>query len=437
MIPLDVSPSQPQTPPLESPSIILILKVLLYMLFLIPQQVINIGISDCDDVIMIPFGMRIILADLKRRNLASSCSTFKRRHDQGDPHVGPLGQPSGKYDYLVSCPRCPSLRPKTISTMSLQLLHVQCIQAALVQPLLQAPSPEDFPPLTPFTENASHTWKIKNPTTVDPTGAPSKLSPSESVLNWQSQNAVAQNSCLQRIESQLSTRLQSQEDNLAKLRAHINSLHHEILSLIQNRQDFSQQEQEIKFLRTQLDSLEQSQQAVRPRHDSTLSPIWTPSSQKRPSQQTWSPRPSQSSNVPPTPTYNPTPPPKTPRNTTDQPGPSSSAPSPNFMMSSSGSNPITDFLTHHTATDLTPIQNLPIHYTTLKESSSSEDSDETSSTESDSPVVFMNQAYQTPPAPPEPIVEDPPRTYGAAEPPTYLSTLKHNILHPLQDPGSI
>ncbi|KAJ0100602.1 hypothetical protein Patl1_20867 [Pistacia atlantica] len=92
----------------------------------------------------------------------------------------------------------------------------------------------------------------------------------------------------------------------------------------------------------------------------------------------------------------PTPPPKAPRNTTDQPGPSSTPPGPppNFMMSSSGSNPITDFLTHHTPQTSPQYKIFPIHYTTLEESSSSEDSDETSSIESDSPVVFMNQAYK-------------------------------------------
>ncbi|KAJ0074630.1 hypothetical protein Patl1_37643 [Pistacia atlantica] len=55
-----------------------------------------------------------------------------------------------------------------------------------------------FPPLTPFTiDHTSHSWKIKDPITVDPTGNTKKPSPVETVLNWQSQNDVAQNACLQ------------------------------------------------------------------------------------------------------------------------------------------------------------------------------------------------------------------------------------------------
>ncbi|KAJ0027306.1 hypothetical protein Pint_35958 [Pistacia integerrima] len=44
--------------------------------------------------------------DLPRRKKKSkknnSCKEFKDRFDKGDPSVGSLGQPSGKYDYLVS-----------------------------------------------------------------------------------------------------------------------------------------------------------------------------------------------------------------------------------------------------------------------------------------------------------------------------------------------
>ncbi|KAJ0106217.1 hypothetical protein Patl1_18553 [Pistacia atlantica] len=270
---------------------------------------------------------------------------------------------------------------------------------------------ESFPPLTPFTtDNTTHTWKVKNPTAVDPAGTPIKLSPAETVLNWQSQNVVAQNSCLQRIESQLGTRLQTHEDNLADLRAHINSLHHEILSCIQRKEDFSRQEQDINFLKTQLHSLEQSQPT------DSLRPKSPPSQPPHPSPVTTGHSPTQR-----------------PRTTNPQDNPSTSSQpggSTHFMMSSADSNPITDFLTHHTFQDPIPLHNLPIHYSAIGEdSSSSEESDETSSTESDSPIIFKNQSQPPPPAPqpqPEPVVEDPPNPMGTTEPP-YTPFYPHYI----------
>nr|GEW78745.1 hypothetical protein [Tanacetum cinerariifolium] len=47
-----------------------------------------------------------------------------------------------------------------------------------------------------------HDWKIKNPTTIGPTGYANTISPAEATLNWQSENAVAQNKVLGKILSQ-------------------------------------------------------------------------------------------------------------------------------------------------------------------------------------------------------------------------------------------
>ncbi|GJS27310.1 hypothetical protein Tco_0487930 [Tanacetum coccineum] len=52
-----------------------------------------------------------------------------------------------------------------------------------------------------------HYWKIKNPTTIGPTGHANTISPTEATLNWQSENAVAQNKVLVKILLQEQRRL--------------------------------------------------------------------------------------------------------------------------------------------------------------------------------------------------------------------------------------
>ncbi|GKE13422.1 hypothetical protein Tco_1416973, partial [Tanacetum coccineum] len=64
---------------------------------------------------------------------------------------------------------------------------------------------QEFSALTAFEHLDSHTkhdWKIKNPTTIGPTGHANTISPAEATLNWQSENAVAQNKVLVKILSQ-------------------------------------------------------------------------------------------------------------------------------------------------------------------------------------------------------------------------------------------
>ncbi|GKA06091.1 putative reverse transcriptase domain-containing protein [Tanacetum coccineum] len=102
----------------------------------------------------------------------SSQQKLKRRYEKGDPTVGLLGEPSGKFDYYV-------LYPKE-------------------EPKYE----QEFPALTAFEHLDSHTkhdWKIKNPTTIGPTRQANTISPAEATLNWQSENAVAQNKVLVKI----------------------------------------------------------------------------------------------------------------------------------------------------------------------------------------------------------------------------------------------
>ncbi|GKB58812.1 hypothetical protein Tco_0914998 [Tanacetum coccineum] len=77
--------------------------------------------------------------------------------------------------------------------------------------------------------------KIKNPTTIGPTGHANTISPAEATLNWQSENAVAQNKVLVKILPQqgmiinsqeyLSSRVRSLESIINELRFKIQELH--------------------------------------------------------------------------------------------------------------------------------------------------------------------------------------------------------------------
>ncbi|KAL4653421.1 hypothetical protein ACB092_01G301900 [Castanea dentata] len=59
-----------------------------------------------------------------------------------------------------------------------------------------------FPPLESFDHpqtNVKHVWKIKNPAGTNPDGSKKQVSSAEAVLNWQAENAVAQNQVLSKI----------------------------------------------------------------------------------------------------------------------------------------------------------------------------------------------------------------------------------------------
>ncbi|GJX60433.1 putative reverse transcriptase domain, viral movement protein [Tanacetum coccineum] len=122
----------------------------------------------------------------------SSQQKLKRRYEKGDPTVGLLGEPSGKFK----------------QSQALSILH----QDPPVFPITKGPScsysqeyEQEFPALTAFEHldsRTKHDWKIKNPTTIGPTGQANTISSAEATLNWQSENAVAQNKVLVKILSQ-------------------------------------------------------------------------------------------------------------------------------------------------------------------------------------------------------------------------------------------
>nr|GEX01971.1 putative zinc finger, CCHC-type [Tanacetum cinerariifolium] len=221
--------------------------------------------------------------DLLRKR-KSSQQKLKRRYEKDDPTVGLLGEPSGKFDYYVLYPKVepspppspsqppsprkppslhkpPSPPPHKLSPYNqkaLSILHQDSptkdkeVILSTVFPITKDPScsysqeyEQEFPALAAFEHldsRTKHDWKIKNPTTIGTTGHANKISPAEATLNWQSENAVAQNKVLVKILSQqsmitnsqeyLSSRDRSLESIISELHFKIQELHQEIIQII-------------------------------------------------------------------------------------------------------------------------------------------------------------------------------------------------------------
>ncbi|GMN64947.1 hypothetical protein TIFTF001_034014 [Ficus carica] len=121
---------------------------------------------------------------------------------------------------------------------------------ALPQICMMSPAnyEEDFPPLQPATTNdgiETRQPKVLNSRTVETDGTFKRVAPAEAVLNWQSENLIAQNKVLQKINHKLSQ---------------IQMLHHELRSLAMtssfSSRLFAEKEAEMKSLQTQLTALQ-------------------------------------------------------------------------------------------------------------------------------------------------------------------------------------
>lgn len=175
----------------------------------------------------------------KRKKQKSPQQILQDRYNSGDPQVGLLGEPSGKFDYYVLYPKptfdpifptpppddwgnkLPPPQPPKISPYYQKALT--CLQQA--QSFAPLPLPkildycmftlgtssyaEQFPPLEDFElpqQNTKHTWKIKTPAGKNLDGSQKRVSPAEAALNWQAENAVKQNAMLSKIlDSQTKT----------------------------------------------------------------------------------------------------------------------------------------------------------------------------------------------------------------------------------------
>ncbi|KAG8492315.1 hypothetical protein CXB51_009806 [Gossypium anomalum] len=247
--------------------------------------------------------------DNKNRN--SSQDEFYRKWMTGDPDIGPLGEDNGKYVYLVDystrkplpdiqvpsepCkhfspppPKTnfPSLEkpPKKSKPFSLPcykkinkwvkknpdfLVSQNPIPVAcMIKPTASTTSyDKEFPPLEEYSsENYVHVPKISSKIQTSTPGTSPKISAAEATLNWQTENAIAQNHILKRIDSKISTIESKIDDNTKMVR--------DLIQLLQKRldevarqpaapgQDFfshiAQREKEIQKLKDQIKTLQET-----------------------------------------------------------------------------------------------------------------------------------------------------------------------------------
>ena len=248
---------------------------------------------------------------MKPRKKKSSGRILKERWEKGHKEVAPLGQPSGKFDYLVKYSPPPKAEPVIPTGWDDQRPPetppvLPCYKKAMKwlkdhdEPF-PSPSPasvpvpqfymfssvsnydEEFPELTSFadkTGTTSHQPKVPNPTTREADGSTKKVSPAEAVLNWQTENMVAQNKALKRIDhklTQVDTKVSQMDQSLinlknviTKLNERIQLTHETLMSYIRDRSTpqslFLAKEAEMKSLKNQLASLQsqlqQRQQAT-------------------------------------------------------------------------------------------------------------------------------------------------------------------------------
>ncbi|GMN26540.1 hypothetical protein TIFTF001_040875 [Ficus carica] len=244
----------------------------------------------------------------------SSGKKLKKRHQHGDKQVGTLGQPSGKFDFLVtysppprtdgpiiptgweedpddhprsSSPPSPPEVPPVLPCYKQAQKYLRRTGQQPITPIQMTPPTalpqicmmfsanyeEDFPPLQPATTNdgiETRQPKVLNSRTVEPDGTVKRVAPAEAVLNWQSENLIAQNKVLQKINHKLS-QVDSKIDQsniglirsqtiLERLESQIQMLHKELRSLAMtssfSSRLFAEKEAEMKSLQTQLTALQ-------------------------------------------------------------------------------------------------------------------------------------------------------------------------------------
>ncbi|CAN6818962.1 unnamed protein product [Brassica oleracea] len=165
-----------------------------------------------------------------------------KRYLEGDTSVGPLGE--GKYDFIVQYSDKRE-EPKQ------QIMMI---------------NPDEFPPQEDFLKNnIAHCPKILFQT-IDSSG-PSQLSQAEKVLNWQTENSLAQNQLLSTINHKVDqlaegydSRLLSLQNSIAEIHGRLGSLHQEMITMAKhmmtNMTQFCNKEAETTSLKSQLRDLQ-------------------------------------------------------------------------------------------------------------------------------------------------------------------------------------
>ncbi|KAH1108579.1 hypothetical protein J1N35_012347 [Gossypium stocksii] len=91
----------------------------------------------------------------------------------------------------------------------------------------------DFPPLDEYTEkNYTHAPKISSKIQPNVSGAPVKISAAEATLNWQTENALAQNHALKKIDSKILAVEAKVDDNTNMVKDLINLLQKRLNAMV-------------------------------------------------------------------------------------------------------------------------------------------------------------------------------------------------------------
>ncbi|KAH1122499.1 hypothetical protein J1N35_005659 [Gossypium stocksii] len=139
----------------------------------------------------------------------------------------------------------------------------------MLQPSSKASYDKEFPSLEEYTEkNFTYAQKIPSKIQTDISSALAKISVAKATLNWQTENALAQNHTLKRIDSKISAIEAKVDDNTKMAKDLINLLQKRLdavaTELAALRHDFfshlTQREKEIKNLKEQIKMLQETEQ---------------------------------------------------------------------------------------------------------------------------------------------------------------------------------
>ena len=117
---------------------------------------------------------------------------------------------------------------------------------------------QDFPPLRKYDTiddkgTTSHQPKILNLLVKEADGTPRRVSPVEEVLNWQSENLIAQNKILKQIDKGTKVLQSSQDALIIRLTTKIQQRRDELMEIIRTNMVpmtiFLQKEEELKSLK--------------------------------------------------------------------------------------------------------------------------------------------------------------------------------------------
>ncbi|KAG8478431.1 hypothetical protein CXB51_028256 [Gossypium anomalum] len=251
----------------------------------------------------------------KKKSSKSSQSEFYKRWMEGDPSIGPLGEDNGKFVYLVDysagkppppkpepqlCkPQPPPSQPppknpfpqpcykkiskwvkKNLNFLTPPVNHFpptnplpEIPVVSMIRPTSSEKYEENFPPLEEFSKkNYTHAPKIPSKIQPEISGAKTTISAAEATLNWQTENALAQNHVLSKMDSKLSSVEAKLDDNTKMIKDLIKLLQKRIESVAREPaapgQDFfshlAQREKEIQKLQAQIKELQETGKIPKP-----------------------------------------------------------------------------------------------------------------------------------------------------------------------------